>query len=206
MMALLSASCLCLLGQEYNIQFGPRGGTEILRPTSDSAAMSATSKDKACANACDGAEECFEDIDEDPAGAGDNLHVQSATGQQAVFDFDTPAQNPSQAANSQRFNVLVSACTDSGHSTNPCQEDGTGLDPSLYVYVYCAGVKQNPPIYNENIGGDLLDELHQIDWTMDAQCAVDGSDTAIGLNTSGVDAGDDARVTCWEAAEWVSTY
>ena len=195
-----------VVGVEYNIPFAPRDRwDEVLRPTGDAANMHASTTDKGCANPCDGATNCYTYLDEDPdSDPDDDEHIQSGTpGKQGIFTFDLPAENVSTAAGAQRFNFVVSACTDDSHSTNPCQEDGAD-DPSIYLYVYCGVAKQSPPIYSAvAIGGDFIDELHTLDWTWDGDCAVDGSDFAIGLNTSAIDAGDDQRVTCWESIEWL---
>jgi hypothetical protein len=202
-------SWLFLLGQEYNIPFGPRGWDETLTVNEDDAAMHTTTNDSGCTNLCDGVTECHDYLDEELDSPDNQIILTLQQGKQGVFGFPTPSKNPSTATNAQRFSVIVSACADSNGPPEPfCTElgdAGSGCDPLVYVFLYCNGVKQIPAIYSAvAVGGDLLDEQHDIDWTFDPDCAADGSDTAIGLNTSGCSAGQpEERVTCWEAAKWL---
>ena len=186
----------------------------------DDAAMTtagSTVEDNGCTNSCTNGTDCYTQIDEAPDGAADTgcggngcITVSDAAGagEQMVVTFPTPSQDPSTATDAQRFHILASKCLDTS-----CQEDSGGSGtPPLYVYLWCNSVLYaGPEIGNAicviaDIAGD--NQSVTCDWTMPGvgDCAVNGSDVAVGLGVSREAGGPNERWSCHEAVEWEVTW
>jgi hypothetical protein len=189
------------------------GYDEILRPNADGANMKAAAcpSGDACATFCNDTGptiECYQKIDEDVSSPDGDVILSTTTGNnsQSYFELENPSSDPSAAAGAQRFVVVVSHCTDDDGPAGPpyCEETAPGCSTNFYLYLSCGGVRQIPPIANAvAIGGDGLDEVHEIDWTMDVDCLANGSDTGFVWNVTGCSNGQpEERVSCLEALEW----
>lgn len=176
---------------------------EELAPTADATNPSDVFND-ACATGCDSAD-CFEEINEDPDGAADDLVVatvtQSAT---IIFDFGTPASNVSTGASAQNFDYTMSRCDDDAN----CTERGLGNNPTFNLDVYCGGTLDHNVVTGEAITTE--DEAKATAWTFStggaATCATDGSDMQVRFTLIRAGGGGNRNYACIENFEWEVTW
>jgi hypothetical protein len=190
------------------------GYDEILVPNGDNVNMAAGAciSGDSCATHCnDGGVECWQLVDEGIDSPDGNVLLSTTAGtvSRSWLDFEDPSENPSTATNAQRLQLLVSMCIQDEWIDGPpyCIEDGDGCVIDIYLYMICNNVRQSPPILNAYPfpgGGDNLDELIEVDFTMDIDCLADGTDTGFIWNVSGCEwGGSDERVTCLESIQWL---
>ena len=150
------------------------------------------------ANACNAAD-CHLRVDELPASPDGELTATDIDANSIRFGFQNPTSNPSEAANAQAFEIVVSKC-------KTCVENAAGADPNYDIFMACNGTDKETIATNQTVTG--LDQTTTWNWTFtaDGDCTANGSTVQVKITNHQNGSGGNRRHVCIETLEWEVTH
>ena len=144
---------------------------------------------------------CDDDVDEDSTAPDDNEVRTGTDAAEIFFGFPTPSSNPSTTASAQ---VFVAVMDRSNAAGSTCAATG-GSTPTYDIEVYCNGSLDQ--VIATAVAIASASQLTNHSWTFsDTNCATDGSDVQVNIQSHEVGAGGGERRACIDTLEWEVTH